>query len=139
MVFDPDDENRWYVVIARKLAALDGRRRSLFVTGDICDEHTAATLRDGSPSGYDAVICQSVYHHIEDKDLFWRQLASFCPTWVVLEGPVDRPSCLLTGTWGDEKAFLRREGYEVTFESSDNDYPDRVLARLPAKWRLTAA
>jgi SAM-dependent methyltransferase/predicted Ser/Thr protein kinase len=122
------DVNPNYIEIATELANLDGRKRSAFLAGDICDGSTAASLRELAPDGFDVVICQSVYHHIEDKERFWSIISDLHPRWVVLEGPVDLPSCLLKGTWEDEKQFLQTLGYGVTFESSDNDYPGRVLA-----------
>lgn len=122
------DIAREYINVASEMAKLEGRRNSTFVVGDICNNETMDILRTSSPSGYDVVICQSVYHHFVDKDKFWKQFSTLGSRWLIFEGPTDDPTCMLTGSWEGEKGFIRGKGYKTVFESYENDFSGRVLA-----------
>jgi 2-polyprenyl-3-methyl-5-hydroxy-6-metoxy-1,4-benzoquinol methylase len=117
-----------YIDVAKKIATLEGRSNSKFIVGDVCAQETLDRLATLSPAGYDIVICQSVYHHIKDKKLLWKHILKLQSQWVVFENPIDDAKYLLTDSWEDEKAYLRKIGYDITWESYDNDYSSRVLA-----------
>ena len=122
------DVNEDFIDLAAALARLEGRTRSAFVAGDVCSSATFEELKRRSPAGYDVVICQSVYHHFVDKRTFWDKFATLGCRWLVFEGPVHDPKCLMTESWATEKAFLRGLGYTAVHEGTDNDFGWRVVA-----------
>ena len=117
-----------YIELASRIAKLEGRNNSFFVAGDICSEETEINLSALSPNGYHIVVCQSVYHHVLDKQIFWKMVSSLGCHWIIFEGPVNASRYLLTKSWVEEKALIGAMGYKVSFESLDNDYPGRILA-----------
>lgn len=116
-----------YIDIAKGISKLEKRSKLTFITGDICNSETENILKDLSPDGFDLVICQSVYHHFVDKLVFWKIFSNLGCSWFIFEGPVDDSKYLLKDSWSEEKAFIKEKGYEITFVSKDNDYPDRHL------------
>jgi SAM-dependent methyltransferase len=122
------DLNRDYVNVAMQLADLEGRRNAQFVVGDVCGSDTVDRLNSISPTGYDIVICQSVYHHFVDKKLFWEQFLKLKARWLIFENPIDEPRYLLMNSWQEEKDHIRGLGYETIWESYDNDFLWRILA-----------
>ena len=122
------DLNPDYINVASKIAELEGRRNVRFLVGDICGSETPQILETLSPTGFDIVICQSVYHHIADKKLLWNRILMLKSRWVVFENPIDDARYLLTSSWPEEKEYLRSIGYESIWESYDNDYASRILA-----------
>jgi SAM-dependent methyltransferase len=121
------DLSEEYINVARKIAVLEGRDKARFVAGDICAKETIDRLKTFSPDGYDIIICQSVYHHILDKELFWAQVAKLNNAWFVFEGPTDDGRYLLTGSWDEETQYIRGLGYENIWQSEDNDFRWRIL------------
>ena len=80
-----------------------------------------------SPDGFDVIICQSVYHHILNKQLFWTQIARLNNSWFVFEGPTDNGRYLLKESWAEEKKYIQGLGYESVWQSEDNDFRWRLL------------
>lgn len=119
------DQN--YVDVAAKLARLEGRTRANFLVGDVCSSDTLEALKSLNPEGYDIVICQSVYHHIADKRLFWDRLESLKNRWLIFEGPIDEAKYLLMNSWREEKQFFAELGYREIWESAENDYRGRIF------------
>jgi SAM-dependent methyltransferase len=121
------DLSEEYVSIATRIAELEGRRNAHFVAGDICANETLDRLKMISPDGFDVIICQSVYHHILNKQLFWAQIARLNNSWFVFEGPTDDGRYLLKESWAEEKKYIQGLGYESVWQSEDNDFRWRLL------------
>lgn len=121
------DLDKNYIAVAEKLAGLEGRANAHFLVGDICRGDTIEALNNLSPQRFDVVICQSVYHHIPDKKLFWERIGSLGNRWLIFEGPIDEAKYLLMNSWQEEKQFLAQLGYREIWESDDNDYRDRIF------------
>ncbi len=121
------DINSDYIDLAEKIARLENRKKSTFVTGEICNYKMANILTDLSPNGYDIVLCQSVYHHFVDKRMFWKIFSTLRCHWFIFEGSVNNSKYLIKESWSEEKAMIEEKGYETTFVSYDNDFRGRVL------------
>jgi len=122
------DLSAGYIDVAGRIAELEGRKNSQFLVGDICDVEIKDRLAELAPRGYDVVICQSVYHHIDNKKRFWEHVARLNTRSVIFENPINDGRYLLTNSWSEEKEYLRSIGYAMKWESYDNDYSSRVLA-----------
>ena len=109
---------------ATRLCPVCGSAKSKLLFRQSFEPFSAASLMDG----YDVVICQSVYHHFVDKQLFWEQFCKLRPHCFVLENPIDDEKYLLTASWQQEKDYLQSLGYEAVWESYDNDFASRILA-----------